>query len=183
MGVHSLLNPVFQLNTIKVLISIDINSPLDIVAEYVGDQRISQIKIDEFIFFDTETSGLSGGTGTFAFLIGAGRFEEDCFHLIQYFLRDPIEEAAQLHALSEFVGSKQGIVTFNGKTFDVPLLNSRYTINSDLSPFKTLAHIDLLPLARSLWRDRLPSRKLTELRATHPRVSTDPGGCSRMDGS
>ena len=145
------------------LISIDINSPLDIVAEYVGDQRISQIKIDEFIFFDTETSGLSGGTGTFAFLIGAGRFEEDCFHLIQYFLRDPIEEAAQLHALSEFVGSKQGIVTFNGKTFDVPLLNSRYTINSDLSPFKTLAHIDLLPLARSLWRDRLPSRKLTEL--------------------
>jgi uncharacterized protein YprB with RNaseH-like and TPR domain len=145
------------------LISIDINSPLDIVAEYIGDQRISQLKIDEFIFFDTETSGLSGGTGTFAFLIGAGRFEDDCFHLFQYFLRDPIEETAQLHALSEFVGSKQGIVTFNGKTFDVPLLNSRYTINSDLSPFKTLANIDLLPLARSLWRDQLQSRKLTEL--------------------
>jgi uncharacterized protein YprB with RNaseH-like and TPR domain len=145
------------------LISIDINSPLEIVAEWVGDQRISQFIIEEFIFFDTETSGLSGGTGTFAFLIGAGRFEDDCFHLVQYFLRDPIEETAQLHALSEFVGSKQGIVTFNGKSFDIPLINSRFSINNDLSPFKTLAHIDLLPLARSLWRDRLPSRKLTEL--------------------
>ena len=145
------------------LISIDINSPLDLMAEWVGDQRISQFKIDEYIFLDTETSGLSGGTGTFAFLIGAGRFEKDYFLLSQFFLRDPIEETAQLFALSEFLGSKQGIVTFNGKPFDVPLLNSRYTINNDLSPFKSLAHIDLLPLARRLWRDRLPSRRLTEL--------------------
>ena len=145
------------------LISIEINSPLDIMAEWVGDQRISQFKIDDYTFLDTETSGLSGGTGTFAFLIGAGRFEKDCFHLSQFFLRDPIEETAQLVALSEFVGPKQGIVTFNGKPFDVPLLNTRYTINSDLSPFKSLAHIDLLPLARRLWRDRLPSRRLNEL--------------------
>jgi len=145
------------------LISIEINSPLDIMAEWVGDQRISEFKIDEYTFLDTETSGLSGGTGTFAFLIGAGRFEKDCFHLSQFFLRDPNEETAQLVALSEFLGPKQGIITFNGKTFDVPLLNTRYTINSDLSPLKSLAHIDLLPLARRLWRDRLPSRKLNEL--------------------
>ena len=145
------------------LISIEINSPMDFMAEWVGDQRISHFNIDEYIFLDTETSGLSGGTGTFAFLIGAGRYEKDCFHLSQFFLRDPIEETAQLVALSEFVGSKQAIVTFNGKPFDIPLLNSRYTINSDISPFKSLAHIDLLPLARRLWRDRLSSRRLTEL--------------------
>lgn len=144
-------------------IDLDFSSPLDLLSEWVGDQRISQINTNEYIFVDTETSGLGGGTGTFAFLIGAGRFYEDGFHLSQFFLQDPIHETAQLVALSDFVGSKTGIVSFNGKAFDIPILNSRYTINDDLSPFKSSVHIDLLPLARRLWRDRLPSCRLIDL--------------------
>ena len=145
------------------LIDLDIRSPLDLLSEWVGDQRISQISTNEYIFVDTETSGLGGGVGTFAFLIGAGRFDEDGFHLSQFFLQDPIHETAQLVALSEFVGSRIGVVSFNGKAFDMPILNSRYTINDDLSPFKSSAHIDLLPLARRLWRDRLSSCRLIDL--------------------
>ncbi len=58
--------------------------------------------------------------------------------------------------LSEF----QGIVTYNGKAFDIPLLNSRFILNGEASPFREIAHLDLLPLARRIWRDRLPSRSL-----------------------
>lgn len=142
---------------------IEINASLDLIAEWANEPRIKQIKSDEFVFIDTETSGLAGGTGTYAFLIGAARFETDGFHLAQFFLQDPIEEVAQLVALSEFLGTREGLVTFNGKSFDVPLLNSRYIINGDVSPFRLAAHIDLLPLARRLWRDRLPSRRLGAL--------------------
>jgi uncharacterized protein YprB with RNaseH-like and TPR domain len=142
---------------------IGVSSSLDLISEWVGDQRISQFNTDEYIFVDTETSGLAGGTGTFAFLIGAGRFNGDYFSLSQFFLNEPIQETAQLIALSEFVGSRMGVVTFNGKAFDIPILNARYTINNDLSPFVSSAHIDLLPLARRLWRDRLPSHKLIDL--------------------
>ena len=132
----------------------------DRIAAWAGEPGILDLSYEEFIFLDTETSGLSVGAGTYAFLIGLGRFEAGGFHLAQYFMRDPIEELAQLIALTDFLGNRAGLVTFNGKAYDVPLLNTRFITHGERSPFKSPSHIDLLPLARRIWRDRLPSRAL-----------------------
>jgi tetratricopeptide (TPR) repeat protein len=85
------------------------------------------------------------------------------FRLEQFFMRDPAEEAGMLEALAEFLAPTQALVTFNGKAFDAPLLVTRYSLNNIPIPFKDYAHLDLLPLARRLWRDRLPSRALKYL--------------------
>jgi uncharacterized protein YprB with RNaseH-like and TPR domain len=141
-------------NTLKV------KHPLKIIAEWSQAHHLAQADPEGFVFLDTETTGLAGGTGTFAFLVGLGRFKGDDFQLAQYFMRDPSEESALLAAVAEFIHPCQALVTFNGKSFDVPLLNTRYTLQAISSPFTDLTHVDLLPLARRLWRDRLPSRAL-----------------------
>lgn len=141
------------------------SAPLDQVANWARDERIRLLNPESILFLDTETTGLSGGSGTYAFLIGAGRFEGDAFILRQFFMRDPLEEAAQLAALEAFAGPCQAIATFNGKAFDVPLLVTRFTAHGLRCPLLDLAHIDLLHLARRLWRDRLPSRTLPNLEA------------------
>ena len=137
-----------------------VTAPLGVIAEWAREPRLADAKLDTFAFLDTETTGLAGGTGTYAFLVGVGRYDGQEFHLAQFFMRDPIEEPALLAALTEFLQPCQALVTFNGKGFDVPLLNTRYITNGAQSPLASLAHLDLLPLARRLWRDRLPSRAL-----------------------
>ena len=136
---------------------------LNVMSEWAADTRLRDLPIGSFAFLDTETSGLSGGTGTYAFLIGAGRFVEDEFVLQQFFMRDPSEEPAVLEGLGGFLASAKALVTFNGKAFDAPLLVTRYALHNIPVPFKDFAHLDLLPLARRLWRDRLESRALKYL--------------------
>ena len=143
--------------------SIQLTSPLDAVAAWARDSRIRELGIEQFAFLDTETSGLSGGTGTYAFMIGVGRFEGETFRLAQFFMRDPAEEPAMLEALLDFLAPARALVTFNGKAFDAPLLNTRYALHSIPTPLREFSHLDLLPLARRLWRDRLPSRALKYL--------------------
>jgi len=117
-----------------------------------------------FVFLDTETTGLSGGTGTLAFMVGIGFFNSQSeFQLEQYFLRDPVEEQALLYALSEQLGKFSFIVTYNGKSFDVPLLKTRYVLQGIAHPFDGLQHLDLLPLSRRLWRNSIESRTLQNL--------------------
>ncbi len=140
-----------------------ISVPLLTISQWARDPRLAVMPIESFAFLDVETSGLSGGTGTYAFLIGVGRFEGDTFHLAQYFMRDPAEESAMLEGLMEFLAPNSALVTFNGKAFDAPLLVTRYLLHNIPIPFKDFAHLDLLPLARRLWRDRLPSRALKYL--------------------
>lgn len=139
-------------------------APLHNLAHWAGDARLHDLPIEKIAFLDTETSGLAGGTGTYAFLVGVGRFETTDnsmeFRLRQFFMRGPAEEAGLLEALVDFLAPCEALVTFNGKAFDAPLLNTRYSLHSIPSPLKGLAHVDLLPLARRLWRDRLPSRAL-----------------------
>jgi uncharacterized protein YprB with RNaseH-like and TPR domain len=137
-----------------------ITSPLRVIAEWAREPRLANAELDTFAFLDTETTGLAGGTGTYAFMVGVGRYDGEEFHLAQFFMRDPIEEPALLAALTEFLQPCQALVTFNGKGFDVPLLNARYITNGEQSPLASFAHLDLLPLARRLWRARLPSRAL-----------------------
>jgi len=134
-----------------------------IIATWAGNPAIASHDPTAFAFLDTETSGMAGGTGTFAFMVGAGRYTSEGFHLAQFFMRDPLEEPAMLLALEEFLAPCHSLVTFNGKSFDVPLLNTRYILQGWKSPFTELAHVDLLHLARRLWRDRLPNRTLSNL--------------------
>jgi len=118
---------------------------------------------DRMVFLDTETTGLAGGTGTCAFLIGIGKVEGTQFVVRQFFLRDYPEEKAILRDLAEALASSDGLVTYNGKTFDVPLLETRYALARLKSPFERLLHLDALHPARRLWRLRLESCKLTDL--------------------
>lgn len=134
------------------------------IAAWAGEPHLADFDLEEFAFVDTETSGLAGGSGTYAFLIGAGRFEGDRFRLAQFFMRDPAEEPAQLAALADFLAPCRALVTFNGKSFDAPLLDARYiTRRGEKFPLIDAPHLDLLHLARRLWRDRLPSRRLGNL--------------------
>ena len=118
---------------------------------------------ERLIYLDTETTGLAGGTGTCAFLIGIGMIEGTQFVVRQFFLRDYPEEKAILHALAEIMAAFDGVVTYNGKTFDIPLLETRYALSRLKSPFTRLLHLDALHPARRLWRLRLESCKLQDL--------------------
>jgi len=142
---------------------IKLQASLNIMSAWAADARLRDLPIESFAFLDTETSGLSGGTGTYAFLVGVGKFINGEFVLQQFFMRDPSEESALLEGLGAFLASAQALVTFNGKAFDAPLLVTRYTLHGLPVPFKEFAHLDLLPLARRLWRDRLESRTLKYL--------------------
>jgi uncharacterized protein len=111
------------------------------------------------LFFDLETTGLSGGAGTYAFLVGFGYFGEAGFHTRQFFLRGYGEERALLHAVTRELTGRQGacptvLVTYNGRGFDVPLIETRYELNRLRSPFDGLAHVDMLFAARRLWKRR-----------------------------
>lgn len=134
-----------------------------ILGEWAGYPDLNQHSLDHFVFLDTETSGLAGGTGTFAFMVGIGWWEQTGFHLQQFFMREPSEETAMLAALDEILTPFSTVVTFNGKSFDIPLLNGRHTLSAIKSPFPVMQHVDLLALSRRVWRNRLPSRALGSL--------------------
>lgn len=113
----------------------------------------------DMIFLDTETTGLSGGTGTHVFLVGIGRFTGDVLHVRQFFMRHPGDERALLAALAADLGEIGALVTYNGRSFDVPLLETRYRMHGQ--SFATHEqHIDLLSAARAIWKHRLPSCSL-----------------------
>lgn len=141
-------------------LALKLTARLDGIARWLNNHSVLNTPFEDFCFLDTETSGLAGGTGTYAFLIGAGRFHGNQFLLSQFFMRDPGEEPAQLMALDAFLGTTKVLVTFNGKAFDVPLLNARYTLQGWRSPVQEMVQIDLLQFARKLWRNHLPSRAL-----------------------
>ncbi len=114
-------------------------------------------------FLDTETTGLAGGSGTYAFLIGVGWVDETGFRLKQYFLREPGEEASALEALEEQLSRFDVMVTYNGKSYDQPLLETRFRMARRRPPFDRLAHMDLLHGSRRLWKLRFDSCRLMEL--------------------
>jgi uncharacterized protein len=137
---------------------------LETLAAWAGAPQLKEVAPENVLYLDTETSGLAGGTGTYAFMVGAARYDANGqFVLKQFFMRSPGEENALLEGLAHFMAGSQAIVTFNGKAFDVPLLRTRYSLHSIPHPFDGLIHLDLLPLARRLWRERLPSRALKYL--------------------
>ncbi len=111
------------------------------------------------LYLDTETTGLAGGTGTYAFLVGVGFFDGDHFEVRQLFMRDLDEEPALLTALEEIFQRFDGFVTYNGSGFDLPLLETRFVLGRRRFP-GTVFHVDLLGPARRLWSDRLADCRL-----------------------
>ncbi len=129
------------------------------VALLAGNPALADFSLQSTLFLDTETTGLAGGAGTYPFLIGAGYFESDCFRLVQFFLPDFESEHAFLFDFAEFVtgvetAGFQYLVTFNGKTFDLSLLENRFVLQRLENPCQPLLHLDLLHPCRLLWRGR-----------------------------
>ena len=118
---------------------------------------------ERIVFLDTETTGVSGGAGMCPFLIGVGFFRGNAFEVVQYFIRDFDEEPSMLLALEEFLKEFDLIVTYNGQSFDLPLVESRCVLSRLDSPFEHLSHFDLLFMARRLWRAGHGSCRLTAL--------------------
>jgi len=137
----------------------------------VGGEDVARLGIEmespEFsarnaVFLDTETTGLRGA-GTVAFLVGAGKIVGDEFVLRQYFMRDYPEEEDLLENLAGWIENAGSIVTFNGKSFDWPLLRDRYVINRKRELWREIPQIDLIHPARRTWKSRLGSCTLGHL--------------------
>jgi uncharacterized protein len=114
-------------------------------------------------FLDTETTGLSGGTGTYAFLVGIGTWCSSGFFVEQFFMRNFDEEAAVICSLEERLSQVKVFVTFNGKCFDLPLLESRFIMHRRDWPLADAIHLDLLHPSRRLWKLRLKDCSLANL--------------------
>jgi uncharacterized protein YprB with RNaseH-like and TPR domain len=106
---------------------------------------------EDLLFLDTETSGLAGGSGTMVFLIGLGRIRGDSLHLVQWLLSAPRGEAAMLADALDFARGCECIVSYNGKSFDLPLLAARLRLNRMTNPWVGSPHIDLLHHVRRLF--------------------------------
>jgi len=131
------------------------------ISSLARDDRLKEIDINKTVFLDTETTGLAGGAGTCIFLVGVGYFEGDQFCVRQYFMRDYNEERALLSALNDLLANFKAVVTYNGKTFDLPLMESRYIMSGMKMSLKDPYHFDLLYPARRLWKRRLESCSLS----------------------
>jgi len=118
---------------------------------------------ERWLFLDTETTGLAGGSGTYAFLVGVAWWEGGGLEIEQFFLREYSEERSLLFALQERIAEHPVLVTFNGKSFDWPLLETRYRMSRKISAPTLRAHLDFLHPARNLWRLRLGSVRLSGL--------------------
>jgi uncharacterized protein YprB with RNaseH-like and TPR domain len=129
------------------------------------DPRAPRIAADpaRWLFLDTETTGLAGGTGTYAFLVGLAWWDSAGLQVEQFFLRDFDDEHSMLTALAARLTERPVLVTFNGKSFDWPLLETRYRMTRSLRVPEPAAHLDLLHPARQVWRLRLGSVRLSEL--------------------
>jgi uncharacterized protein YprB with RNaseH-like and TPR domain len=126
-------------------------APLDIF-----DKQVARVPdwASRPMFFDTETTGLSGGAGTIAFLAGCGWFEEGGFRVRQWLLTSQAGERLLLRELGAAVDEASLLVSYNGRSFDVPLMEMRWAFHRQPSPFDDLPHFDMLPTARKLWSRR-----------------------------
>ncbi|MGC9327130.1 MAG: ribonuclease H-like domain-containing protein [Candidatus Hinthialibacter sp.] len=136
-----------------------IHPPHDISGEQLAlltrDSSLAPINANEILFFDTETTGLAGGTGTLPFLIGVGFLEEEGFRVQQFLMRDYDEEGAVLFEIQKIIARFSALASYNGKCFDAPILQSRFLLNRFSSPMQDMPHADLLFTARRFWRDLL----------------------------
>ena len=123
----------------------------DLESLRVLDPGLSELAPRRTVFIDLETTGLSGGAGTVAFLVGCGYFDLGAFQVRQFLLTSHAGERALLAAVAEFFEDADLIVTYNGKTFDVPVMETRWLFHRMEMPLDGVAHFDMLHPARRLW--------------------------------
>ena len=146
--------------------SVDISDLADLpedLLDALSAGAIASSHPTKWAFLDTETTGLAGGTGTYAFLIGVGSIDASGFRLRQFFMRDYGEEASLLWRLAEYLAGFDVLITYNGKAYDQPLLETRFRMARARHPFDRIQHLDLLFGARRLWKLRLESCRLVDL--------------------
>jgi len=142
---------------------------LDISGEILSclsnDQAFKSLNLSTSLLLDLETTGLSGGTGVVPFLVGLGYYRNDKFWISQFFLGDLAEEGRMIGELRQFFTQMnfQSVVTFNGKGFDLPLLETRFILHRQPFQLSSLPHLDFLYSARSLWRYKHESCRLYNL--------------------
>ena len=117
----------------------------------------------DWVLVATETTGLSGGTGTFAFMVGLGFFQEDKFLIHQFFMRDYSEERASLSLIKKIIDSFQFLVTFNGRHYDIPLLETRFILSRIGSNIREMPNFDLLYPSRRIWKGAYENCRLVTL--------------------
>ncbi|HEY7212592.1 MAG TPA: ribonuclease H-like domain-containing protein [Bryobacteraceae bacterium] len=129
----------------------------------LSESQIAAAPPQRWAFLDTETTGLLGSSGTYAFLIGVGRITRSGFIVRQYFMREYSEERSMLAALEEHLAGFDVLVTYNGRSYDQPLLETRYRLHRRRAPFDRLGHLDLLHGSRRLWRLGFENCRLVRL--------------------
>ncbi|MDR5683240.1 MAG: ribonuclease H-like domain-containing protein [Armatimonadota bacterium] len=144
-----------------------------------GPVRLSEAPADGTMWLDTETTGLAAGTGTQVFLIGVA-FREGVHVVIeQYLLRRLGAERSMLEVVRDRLGQASVLVTYNGRRFDWPLLEVRFRLQRLSLPWDEPPHLDLLPVARRLWRQPVGTARLTAIEwevLGHRRDRDIPGG-------
>jgi hypothetical protein len=138
------------------------NLQQETLAVISGRETFAALDAQKVLFFDSETTGLAGGTGTIPFMLGFGFFSEQVFQVKIFLLQDLDKEGEFLAAVDDFLraGNFSATVTFNGKAFDFPLLETRYILQRRRLPLLDLPHLDFLFPARTLWKNTFESRKL-----------------------
>ena len=133
------------------------------IFDALSDGNIPFSAPHEWAFLDTETTGIRGDAGTCAFLVGVGRITREGFRVRQFFMREYAEEASLLDSLARHLESFRVMITYNGRAYDQPLLETRYRLRRCRPPFAVLKHLDLLHGARRLWKLRFESCRLVDL--------------------
>ncbi len=148
---------------VKIAAGMEISG--NILACLSREPALEKLDLSSALFIDLETTGLSGGTGTVPFLIGMGYYRDDRFWVLQYFLGELGAEDEMLADLARFLKEMkfQSVVTYNGKAFDMPILETRFILNRQPFPLSGLPHLDFLFPARRLWAHKYPSCRLYNL--------------------
>jgi len=149
----------------KITISSGLDIKGDILSYLSNDAAFESLDLSTALFIDLETTGLSGGTGVLPFLVGLGYYRDDRFYVAQFFLGEPAEEERMIHELGQFFSqiNFQSVVSFNGKGFDLPLLETRFILHREPLLLSELPHLDFLFSARSLWKHKHESCRLYNL--------------------
>jgi uncharacterized protein len=136
------------------------NILLDLISKNEFTKPVSR---ERCVFFDLETTGLAGGAGTFAFLIGFAYWQEDTLVTDQYFLPDFGREFELFSFLQEWLSGFEYLVSYNGKSYDMPLLKTRFILNRLKPSFIKAQHIDLIHMCRRIWKESLPACDLKSI--------------------
>jgi uncharacterized protein YprB with RNaseH-like and TPR domain len=149
----------------QIPIAMGLQIPADIIGFLSRDAAFEGLDLSTALFLDLETTGLAGGTGTVPFLVGLGYYRDERFKVTQFFLNEMAEEERLVRELDAFIHEMgfRSIVTYNGKAFDVPLVETRFALHRTPCPLRGMPHLDFLFSARSLWQHKYDSCRLFNL--------------------